>query len=344
MKDPSRLPVAYSPIISTVPLAVVPRFPRPIHAAYEDTPSKIPLAAAILSPAPLERSTAMRNVTPLRRNATKSLGNIAQEYRTQSERDAEWASLEATPAKQTIPALGRHQERHRSSIGSPGEVHGLYCEDITMASPAMSMASPFFPRPRRSSVARAFLLSQQQSVSALPPSESASSTDSMTSATSDSSATSSAGDPSKTATFPPTMIPAPTYVYREVATPARWLEEDPDLPSPFLRRGSSVPSAPLPTMGVPATIPNHSDRQPLGAINIQSSASTSSDQPFPIIPTKPRLIPRSRSGGLHQQVLRTNAQALVEAKAGRTGTDATSGSARARAAVSGRELGRVVGI
>jgi hypothetical protein len=178
-----------------------------------------------------------------------------------------WASMNATqtPAKQGVPGrVGR------TSIGSPSELqngthgyahahahahmyaqahaharalahphaHGYtYSEDISMASP--SVGSPWVPRPRRSSVAPSIHAPLPQ------PSSSASS---LESASSGESAATTVSD--RMAHIPPTMIPAPTtsYIYRECATPAKWSAEDPDLPSPFLRRTPSAPAGIMPQL------------------------------------------------------------------------------------------------
>lgn len=263
---------------NTVPLPAISRLPR--HPAYEDTPSKIPMAIAAVSPAPLERAQG----TPLRRAATKSLGNIGSAYREQ-----------ATPAKQTIPFPGRQ----RTSIGSPSELH-CFNEDVSMASPAPSSIgspAPFMPRPRRSSVAPGSLISQPNAIA------SGSSSDSV-----------SASDQEN---IPPTMIPAPTnaFVYREAATPAKWTPEDPDLPSPFLRRAVTAP------------VPQ--ERQPLGSIAIQPPAVSLNSLPAPngnIIKAKTN-IPRSRSGNLHQHVLKANAHARTSGEGVRQKATTAGGTA-----------------
>lgn len=311
---------------NTVPLVCVPRLSRMPHPAYEDTPSKIPLAAAIASPILLDRLTnpPTRSIIPLRRNATKSLGNLAAAARADAEREALWTGvIEATPAKQTIP-FSRQQ---RTSIGSPSELRQIWNEDVSMASPAMSVASPglFLHRSKRSSVAPATILSSQHSrISTNPSLTSGSSTESIDS---QSSATSLGYDASRSnmATVPPTMIPTPTFIYREAATPARWAPEDPDLPSPFIRRFATAPPQ---TSAVP-------DRQPLGSINPQPSMAA------PIYPklagkvsAKPPPMPRSKSGNLHQHVLRANAQQVLVAR--------TSGeNGRARAAAVSKEPAKV---
>ncbi|ORY33500.1 kinase-like domain-containing protein [Naematelia encephala] len=312
---PSRPPLEER---NTLPLAAAPRFPRNQYAAYDDTPSKIPMATALASPLPLGNLTNMPPpaATPLRRNNTKSLGNLAAEARAQAARSAE-----ATPAKQITNAFPVRSIK-RTSIGSPSEARAVYYEDISMASASpMSYASPapFIPRPRRSSIApEGGLLAGP---STLPASESSSSTDSMGSEAS--------SGPEMAKYVPPTMIPAPTFLYREHATPAKWSAEDPDLPSPFLRRGSSMVTAPA--------FNNPAPRQPLGTIDLQTTISA------PTVPNKSKGMPRSRSGNLHQHVLRANAQAAV---GGRTSgeTMTASSAARARAAAVGREAQRMMGM
>lgn len=327
MRRPSTAPVRPPlEVRNTVPLAAVPRFPRTAHPAYEDTPSKIPLAATVASPIPLDRFAPIprRSGTPLRRNATKSLGNLAAvAARADVEKEAAWTvATDVTPAKQTLP-FPRHQ---RTSIGSPSELNG-WCEDISMASPGMSMASPaaFLHRPRRSSVAPSVLANQQSQSSTNPSLTSASSTESIESHSSATSMDSDFGG--KTAMLPPTMIPAPTFTYREAATPAKWSPEDPDLPSPFLRRYATAPPQAF-------VMP---DRQPLGAIYVQSTVSAPS---HPAIlgkgSTKPVQMPRSKSGNLHQHVLRTNAQQAI---AGRTSGE----NGKLRAGMVSKESTKVAG-
>lgn len=178
---------------------------------------------------------------PLRRNNTKSLGSLNSAYKE--------AEVEVTPKK--IPGK-------RTSIGSPSELN--WCEDVSMASPSYSSfasPAPFVPRPRMSSIVQTSNSTESISSGSM---STASSTESLD---------------------PPSKIPAPVFVYREAATPAKWALEDPDLPSPFLRR-QSVPQPIIP------------ERQPLGSINAPQKKA-----PVPI--------PRSKSGNLHQHVLKSNA-------------------------------------
>lgn len=286
-----------------------------------------------------------------------------------------WASMNATqtPAKQGIPGRGR------TSIGSPSELqngthgyahahaqaqahanahmyahahshphaHGYtYSEDISMASP--SVGSPWVPRPRRSSVA--------PSIHAPLPQQS-SSASSLESGTSGESAATTVSD--RIAHIPPTMIPAPTtsYIYRECATPAKWSAEDPDLPSPFLRRTPSAPAGIMPQLisaNANATGNNHAlyhsssnshshshagsntnasapaERPVLGSINPQPQHTAppptlQSYQTAPPLGLKKAQIPRSRSksGGLHAHVLRSNANAAM-VKDGQAGSGAAA--------------------
>lgn len=286
---------------ATLPIATTSRFVR--YPTYDETPSKIPMATRPASPAPIDRLPTAAQATPLRRAATKSLGNLQAAY-----------LADATPAKQTIP-----QGKQRTSIGSPSELQYNFCEDISMASPApSSIASPapFVPRPRRSSIAPAIMLAHQ----GLIP-KSATSAD----------LTSSPDQQENIAPFilPPTMIPAPTtYVYREAATPAKWTQDDPDLPSPFIRRASTAPAT------VAAIIP---ERQPLGSLSLQQATAGAPTSTFASagqgIKSKP-LIPRSRSGNLnlHQHVLRANAHARTSGEGVRARPAAPGSAAQARMA------------
>jgi hypothetical protein len=267
------------------PAPGMPRFLR--HPAYEDTPSKIPVSIAATFPAPLERLPSAAQATPLRRAATKSLGNLAAAYRN-----------DATPAKQTIALMARQ----RTSIGSPSEIQKNFCEDVSMASPApSSIASPatFIPRPRRSSIA---------------PGNGFGRPGSMPSVSTTSDSVSATDQENSCAPIPPTMIPAPThtFVYREAATPAKWALEDPDLPSPFLRRFPTAPPA-----------QSSQERQPLGSIAVQPALTHPA--PLAAIPKATRpLIPRSRSGGLHQHVLKANAHARTSGDGIRPRSTATA--------------------
>ncbi|RSH91826.1 G2-specific serine/threonine protein kinase [Saitozyma podzolica] len=310
-------------------IAADPRMSR-LYPSFEDTPSKIPTSASTLALGPA------RAPTPLRRNATKSLGNLGGAARAQAERDAVWASMNATqtPAKQGVPGrIGR------TSIGSP---------NISMASP--SVGSPWVPRPRRSSVAPSIHAPLPQ------PSSSASS---LESASSGESAATTVSD--RMAHIPPTMIPAPTtsYIYRECATPAKWSAEDPDLPSPFLRRTPSAPAGIMPQLisANPTATGNHhalyhsssnshshshassnananapAERPVLGSINPQPQHTAppptlQSYQTAPPLGLKKAQIPRSRSksGGLHAHVLRSNANAAM-VKDGQAGSGAGAGT------------------
>ncbi|WVN84935.1 uncharacterized protein L203_100072 [Cryptococcus depauperatus CBS 7841] len=234
-----------------------------------DTPSKIPLATNLASPVTLEdRFGRPRPATPLRRANTKSMSNLAGAARVQAEQELPFTGqTQATPAKHNISPSTHVQ---RTSIGSLREV-GIYCEDISMAS---AVPSPWVPRPRKSSIAPSIVSIQNDS---------------------ESGNSSSIGVKQRSV---PTMIPAPTsFVYREAATPAKWSIDDPDLPSPFIRRLDSnltTLSAPNPASSAIET------RQPLGSINPQSATS---------VPTAPGLglfkkIPRRKSGNLHQYALK----------------------------------------
>jgi hypothetical protein len=93
------------------------------------------------------------------------------------------------------------------------------------------------------------------------------------------------------------LIPAPAFVYREAATPAKWKPDDEDAPSPFIKRVNP--------------------RQPLA------------ERQAP--PPPQHFIPRSKSGGgLHAMVLKNNAGA------GQKRVSSTEG-ARMRAAAVGSE-------
>ncbi|WWC71982.1 uncharacterized protein I206_105941 [Kwoniella pini CBS 10737] len=315
---------------NTLPLPATSRFSRLAYPAYGDTPSKIPLAA-ISSPSPLDRFAHLgiqpqpKAATPLRRNATKSLGNLAAAAKLDAERDALAAQSsamgakanaigEATPAKQIYRPLGGIHSRQRSSIGSPDDLKN-YCEDISMAiATPMSIASPWL-RPRRSSITPNLGHIQQPSSSS--------------SAASGSTSTLSSDEGG----LPPTMIPAPvpvkstfTFTYKESATPAKWNIEDPDAPSPFIKRPSSTGSG------------GYTERQVLGSINLQQPTNATLIYPNlakqdPSISKKSTTtttntttsMPRSKSGNLnlHQHVLRHNA--IVAGRTSGEGLPGTTG-------------------
>lgn len=245
-----------------------------------DTPSKIPLATAAVSPAPLAPLEARfstshfqpRPATPLRRAATKSMGNLAGVVRAQTAQ--EWAgATQSTPAKQFSFPI----RQQRISIGSPSELQSVCCEDVSMIS---AIPSPWVPRPRKSSVAPSIVVAQQE----CPASGESFSTGN-----------------NRLASVAPTQIPAPTFIYREAATPAKWSFDDPDLPSPFIRRPNSMPTQPQ-----AASFPPSSNmvgmRQPLGSINPQATITAPSALGSPVAKKIP-----SRSGNLHQHVLKVNA-------------------------------------
>lgn len=247
------------------------------HAAYNDTPSKIPFPLSYGSPVPLDSKLASKisglpsrgsGGSLARRMTSKSMSNLASKARGGDEAD-EGSGLVgcSTPARQRGIYTTQSPNRHitgRASVGSPGELERVFHDfDVTMqtasfSSPAPSLGTPFVPRPRE-----------------------------------------------EEAGLPPTLIPAPTYIYRPDATPAKWSLDDPDLPSPFLRRrGSSSASAvPLPNT-LDAWQRPQDQRAPLSSINAQPT------QPQPQPQTQaPRKLPRSKSGNLslHARVLQHNA-------------------------------------
>ena len=274
------------------------------HAAYEDTPSKIPLFASA-SPTNIGGNNTGRSITPIRRNNTKSLGNIGAAYRAQS------LAFEGTPARQAIPRYGFKQ---RVSIGSPAEMR--LSEDISMASPASSAFPSPAPFPT-GSVARTRRSSVAPSIAAAHPTSRT-----MSTATSYDSISSTDSGSSSEGLYvgPLASASGPAYTYRETATPAKWGNEDPDLPSPFIRRAPTAPaqsqhtsqshsssqsSTSWPTRDTISQPGSVSGRQPLGAIDPQPTASQLAGAgPGPGGKKAPV---RSRSGTLHQQVLKSNA-------------------------------------
>lgn len=108
------------------------------HAAYHDTPSKIPGAVAYNSPAPLDSKIASKisrlngrrasGGSSLPRLASKSLTNLNARARADEEL--------STPSKNGYGHLAG-----RTSIGSPGELDRVFLDDITMRT-ATSFGSP----------------------------------------------------------------------------------------------------------------------------------------------------------------------------------------------------------
>lgn len=217
-----------------------------------------------------------------RRLASKSMTNLAARARSD---DEFVAPLQSTPAKQAR-AQGTPY-RHvtgRTSIGSPGELDRVFAEDITMATASFAIS------PAHSLLSTPFLPRPRKFSDTVDDSP----------------------------CLPPTQIPAPTYVYRPEATPAKWSADDPDLPSPFIRR--TVPAAPNLT-GASAT---STDRAPLGSINPQPAggptpATSTANGAISGLPNgaasgSVRKIPRSRSGtNLHANMLKSNFNAATSA-------------------------------
>lgn len=335
-----------------MPLPSIPRPTRPQHTfSYDDTPSKIPIPtystpSSFFSSGLTARhaSTSAAAAGSLRRNASKSLGNLAARAQAEARADADRASSsatssvlgDATPAKQV---RGGHIPK-RSSIGSPndlqrqhnqyaaaaastrgvgGDYYSNWTDDISMASPAISVGgSPFVPTRRKSAGVGSKVIPTAAGGTnpAIRPSTSASSQESI-----------SSGESGENIQV---LVSGTTYtqqtsINQGYPTPiAKYSIEDPDLPSPFLRRMSTAP--------VPPTF----NRQPLGLINVP--------QP-PAVPGagvgggggqkkgSTTLIPRSRSGTLHQHVLKHNA---AQAQQGEKGTGNGGRGQSTRPGVAGR--------
>lgn len=287
---------------STAPIPSSSRLPR-MSMAWDDTPSKIPIAPD--SPNPLDArfsSLSVRNATPLRRNNTKSTGNLQAEARAQAQAAYEHET-HVTPAKPTMPPVRPGMHRKRSSIGSPDEVVRVRdCEDISMrtyiASPAINTPGL---RGRRSFSALAAAEDGTSSSGSGSGGRSGGSRPPTRQASGSSSGSGSDRERDRAADRAK-MTSAPSFVYREAATPAKWKLDDPNLPSPFIRR---TMTAPLP---LPSTADAHAtdrDRNPLGSIfpNPPTAAG-------PIPHRKASAAPRpgkSGTGALHRDVLRANA-------------------------------------
>ncbi|EIW72063.1 hypothetical protein TREMEDRAFT_25026 [Tremella mesenterica DSM 1558] len=231
-----------------------------------------PSKIPLASPTAIEHNFKPQS-TPLRRNATKSL---AHNQPAHSMNNPSWS--ENTPARRIF----RHNVR--TSIGSP---HELYSEDISMAiaTPLPSTISNFIPRTRKSS---------------------------MVPTTSQESALSDYSEDNNKPLVERTLIPGPMFSYKDIATPIKWTLEDPDLPSPFLRRPSSAPleeqpRQPLGAISVQTIIPLQNQNQNQSQNQTQGQGQGKGKGGLPTI--------RSKSGGLnlHQHVLKVNA-ATAEAK------------------------------
>lgn len=304
----------------TLPMSAVPassRFVR--HPSYDDTPSKVPFPSAFASPVPFAtgkiagfhaRRGSNASSLPRRLTPSKSLTNLGSRARADAEERL--MPMQSTPARPRMPGTPNRHIAGRTSIGSPGELEKVFAEDVTMAtasfagSPAPSlMPTPFKVRPRKSF----------------------------------------SEDSVEVVTAPPTLIPAPTYIYRPEATPAKWSAEDPDCPSPFIRRTNSA--APLlPALTIPsgpasgAKSAVERERPPLSAINPQPASA-------PIVPTVnsvQRKIPRSRSGSLHQHVLKHNAVRTDAAATQGAGTPSTTQACAATGAGAGSGLGALAAL
>lgn len=240
------------------------------HAAYHDTPSKIPGAVAYNSPAPLDSKIASKisRLNGRRASGGSSLPRLASKSLTNLNARARLDEELSTPAKNVY----RHITG-RTSIGSPGELDRVFIDDVTMRT-ATSFGSPAGMSP--------YITRARASDDELDG--------------------------------PPTLIPTPTFVYRPDATPAKWNPEDPDAPSPFLRRtGGSAPAVSQPNFAASAVSsrPGAQPRElrdvraPLSAIQPQAAPTTAAPA------VVPRKLPRSRSGTLslhHAAVVRNAAR------------------------------------
>lgn len=257
------------------------------------------------------------------------------------------------------------QRPGRSSIGSPGDLKQRFAQyyntDITMASagaasPAVgggiissdsdaSMAGSPFIRPgllrqRKSSTGSGLAFGLPSRPAAATATATASASASGSAEASGSQSGGSAGSvvsgraPIRTGTESApceTESAAMHPAFQGVrATPAKWSVDDPDLPSPFLRRMPTAPAAipgaateRMTTMSRDRERERERDRMVLGQINPQPAIGTGTTRAASTAPwtvnAYPGLrkapIPRSKSGNLHQVVLQRNA---VGATAGTT--------------------------
>jgi NIMA (never in mitosis gene a)-related kinase len=277
-------PMTRPPLEERKTVPVSSRFTR--HPSYEDTPSKIPFPSAFASPTPLDsRLNSKLSVLAKRRGsnassslprrlASKSLTNLVARARADAEEEF-LMPLQSTPARKGPPGTPNRHIAGRTSIGSPGELERVFAEDITMATASFAgspsiLPSPFHARPRKS-----FSEDGLELIAHLPP----------------------------------TLIPAPTFIYRPEGTPAKWSAEDPDCPSPFIRRSGGAPLLPgltIPPHTLAPAIKSATERErpPLSSINSQPAVSALEPKSGG---SGSRKIPRSRSGSLHRGVLRHNA-------------------------------------
>ena len=266
--------------------------PRAILAGYENTPTKIPLPSAAPVSLRKHASKSLGNLAAIARGDIGPSqhpsfpGNI---YDNPIDVDRTPAKQLAGQGGSSIRS--RKDRFGRNSIGSPSDLKkrysGIYgAEDVTMASaygcrfgsPAVAgtstgsfdlagadnsaMASPFMlkagiSRPRKSSlVGPGGISGTRQQTGAgggtQTPAEVLAQQRQQIQAPAPISAPTSTGSGASSSSYVPSAGAGSTHVHA-MATPAKWTPDDPDLPSPFLRRMTTAPAT-IPTVpSVPAS-------------------------------------------------------------------------------------------
>lgn len=309
------------------------RDPPPRRRYYEDTPSKIPLPCT--SPLPLrnQRSAGALN----RRNVSKSMTNLSS---ASSKLEAPPLPGVATP-KKTAPSPNRHVAG-RTSIGSPGELERVFEQgDVSMRTASFASPAPGqLPTPasrfrrRQSSLGgggsflptRTELRGDLRAEFQRAAVERKSSAERLMEARVE-RAERDAGRSGSNERLGKSMerterlvdrferrsaekLATPVksaFTWRPDQTPARWNAEDPDAPSPFLKKQAETASMLAlvdrnEQIAAELPMPAPRERAPLGAIQPNGPATGG-------MGTRPR----TKSGSLHANVLRHNAARSSEA-------------------------------
>ncbi|KAL1412726.1 hypothetical protein Q8F55_000473 [Vanrija albida] len=291
-----------------LPVPSTSRLPR--HHSYDDTPSKIPFPSAFASPVPLDaRLTSKIAGLPSGSKPSSLARRLASKSLTNlasRARDDDDLELPSTQATPAKRAAAPGTPFRRQHRTSIGSPGEL--ERHFLEDVTMATASPsstIFPTP----------FSQRRRK-----------------------------DSAVSEDAPPSLIPAPTFVFRPEATPAKWSPDDPDLPSPFLRRAAPA----QPSFGATTERVVAEQREPLAAINAQPFASAGNTASGAAAQTHKAALPRSKSGAsLHQRVLRHNAVrtsdhgvAAAPAPVVPNGLGSLSGSAVRTRPIAGRDPAR----
>lgn len=291
--------------IRALPVPSTSRLPR--HHSYDDTPSKIPFPSAFASPVPLDaRLTSKIAGLPSGSKPSSLARRLASKSLTNlasRARDDDELELPSTQATPAKRTAAPGTPFKRQHRTSIGSPGEL--DRVFLEDVTMATASPgstVFPTP----------FSQRRRK-----------------------------DSAMSEDAPPSLIPAPSFVFRPEATPAKWSPDDPDLPSPFIRRAAPAP----PNFGAATERASSESREPLATINAQPSGNATNGTSTQN--RKAAALPRSKSGSLHQHVLRHNAVrtsdhgvATAPVPAVPTGLGSLSGSAVRTRPIAGRDPAR----